>query len=73
MIYLIGHLSLWLLLTAVFAALAGWTFAAERSASAERALRRERDNLLRDLKDLPLMARPQPATATPRPTQPGGC
>lgn len=49
MIYLIGQLSLWLLLAAAFAALAGWAFAARRNAPAERALRRERDNLLRDL------------------------
>jgi predicted flap endonuclease-1-like 5' DNA nuclease len=49
MIYLIGQLSLWLFLTAAFAALAGWAFEARRSAPAERALRRERDNLLRDL------------------------
>jgi predicted flap endonuclease-1-like 5' DNA nuclease len=49
MIYLIGHLSLWLLLTTAFAALAGWAFAAERAAEPERALRRERDNLMRDL------------------------
>jgi predicted flap endonuclease-1-like 5' DNA nuclease len=49
MIYLIGQLSLWLFLTAAFAALAGWAFAARRNAPAERSLRRERDNLLRDL------------------------
>jgi predicted flap endonuclease-1-like 5' DNA nuclease len=49
MIYLIGQLSLWLVLAAAFAALAGWAFAARRSAPAERALRRERDNLLRDV------------------------
>ncbi len=49
MIYLIGQLSFWLILSAGFAALAGWAFEARRSAPAERALRRERDNLLRDL------------------------
>lgn len=49
MIYLIGQLSFWLLLTAAFAALAGWAFAAERAAPAEQALRRDRNNLLRDL------------------------
>lgn len=49
MIYLIGQLSIWLLLTAAFAAVAGWAWAAERSAGAERALRRDRDNLMRDL------------------------
>jgi predicted flap endonuclease-1-like 5' DNA nuclease len=54
MIYLIGQLSLWLFLTAAFAALAGWAFAARRSAPAERAIRRERDNLLRDLAGMAL-------------------
>ena len=49
MIYLIAQLSLWLFLTGAFAALAGWAFEARRSAPAERALRRERDNLMRDL------------------------
>ncbi len=49
MIYLIAQLSLWLVLTAAFAALAGWAFEARRSAPGERSLRRERDNLLRDL------------------------
>jgi predicted flap endonuclease-1-like 5' DNA nuclease len=49
MIYLIGQLSVWLLLTAAFAAVAGWAFAAERAVPAERALRRERENLLRDV------------------------
>lgn len=49
MIYLIGQLAPWLFLTAAFAALAGWAFSARRSAPAERALRRERDNLQRDL------------------------
>jgi predicted flap endonuclease-1-like 5' DNA nuclease len=46
---LIGQLSLWLFLVAAFAALAGWAFSARRNAPAERALRRERDNLMRDL------------------------
>lgn len=49
MIYLIGQLGLWLILTLVFASLAGWAFAAQRAAPAERAIRRERDGLLRDL------------------------
>lgn len=49
MIYLIGQLSVWLLLTAVFAAIAGWAFAAERAAPGEQALGRERENLLRDI------------------------
>jgi predicted flap endonuclease-1-like 5' DNA nuclease len=49
MIYLIGQLSIWLLLTAAFAAVAGWAWAAERNAASERGLRRDRDNLMRDL------------------------
>lgn len=49
MIYLIAQLALWLVLTAAFAALAGWALKAQLSAPAERALRRERDNLQRDL------------------------
>lgn len=49
MIYLIAHLAPFLLLTAAFAALAGWAYAAERAASGEAAARRERENLLRDL------------------------
>jgi len=49
MIWLIAQLALWIILTVAFAALAGWAFEAQRSAPAERALRRERDNLLRDL------------------------
>lgn len=49
MIYLIGQLAIWLLLTAAFAGLAGWAFAAERGAASEEATRREREHLLRDL------------------------
>ncbi|MEZ5996060.1 MAG: hypothetical protein R3C25_09910 [Hyphomonadaceae bacterium] len=49
MIYLIGQLSIWLLLTALFAALAGWAYAAERAAPGEQSTRREKENLLRDL------------------------
>lgn len=49
MIYLIAHLGGWLLLTAAFAGLAGWAFAARRAAPAEAAARRERDKLMRDL------------------------
>jgi hypothetical protein len=52
MIYLIGQLGMWLLLTAGFAALAGWAFAAERAAPAARAVEREREGLLRDLSRL---------------------
>lgn len=49
MIFLINTLGLWLLLTAAFAALAGWAWAAERGAPADAAIRRERDRLVRDL------------------------
>lgn len=49
MIYLIGQLLPWLLLTAMFAALACWMYAAERAAPTEAAAQRERENLLRDL------------------------
>lgn len=49
MTYLIGQLALWLFLTAAFAALAGWAFAAQRAAPAEGALRRERESLLNDI------------------------
>jgi hypothetical protein len=49
MIYLIGQLSVWLVLTAAFAGLAGWALAAERAAPEERASQRERENLLRDI------------------------
>lgn len=49
MIYLIGQMSAWLLLTAALAAFAGWSFAAWRAAPEQRALRRERDRLVREL------------------------
>lgn len=49
MIYLVGQLAGWLILTAAFAALAGWVVAAERAAPERQALRREREGLLRDL------------------------
>lgn len=49
MIYLIGQLSLWLFLTAVFAALAGWAYAAQRAAPVDAKLRRDREALVRDL------------------------
>ncbi|HVK81360.1 MAG TPA: hypothetical protein VM915_12185 [Verrucomicrobiae bacterium] len=52
MIYLIGQLSLWLFLTAVFAALAGWAFAAQRAAPVDAKLRRDREALVRDLSRL---------------------
>jgi predicted flap endonuclease-1-like 5' DNA nuclease len=50
MMYLIAQLSGWLLLTAGFAGLGGWAFAALRALPAEAALRRERDGLMRDLR-----------------------
>lgn len=49
MIYLIGQLSIWLLLAAVSAGFAGVAYAAHRGAPARQALRRERDRLVRDL------------------------
>ncbi len=49
MIYLIGQLWLFLLLAAAFAAFAGWSWAEQRAAVGESALRRERENLVRDL------------------------
>jgi predicted flap endonuclease-1-like 5' DNA nuclease len=52
MIYLIGQLGGWLLLTAAFAALAGWAFAAQQAVPAEAAMRRDRAKLLRDLASL---------------------
>lgn len=52
MIYLIGQLSLWLLLTAAFAALAGWAYAAQRAAPIDAKLRRDREALVRDLSRL---------------------
>ena len=50
MIYLIGQLALPLLLTMLAMAFAGWMFAAERAAPKEAAAKRERENLLRDLR-----------------------
>jgi len=52
MIYLIGQLAGWLLVTAAFAALAGWAFAAQRAAAGDAALRRDRAHLVRDLAGL---------------------
>lgn len=52
MIYLIGQLSVWLLLTAGFAALAGWMFAAQRAEPELRALRGTRERMVRDLAQL---------------------
>jgi len=68
MMYLVEHLSLWLFLTAVFAALAGWAFAAQRAAPREASLRRQRDTLVQDLGRLAAGegGAPQPAMADPR-------
>jgi predicted flap endonuclease-1-like 5' DNA nuclease len=49
MIFLIAQLAGPLLLTAAFAIMAGWSFAAERARPEEEARRRERDNLVRDI------------------------
>lgn len=49
MIYLISQSWLWLLLTAAFAAYAGWGLASQRAAEGDQALRRDRENLVRDL------------------------
>lgn len=52
MIYLIGQLALWLFLTAAFAAIAGWAYAAQRAAPVDAKLRRDREALVRDLSRL---------------------
>jgi predicted flap endonuclease-1-like 5' DNA nuclease len=52
MIYLIGQLALWLFLTAAFAAIAGWAYAAQRAAPVDAKLRRDRESLVRDLSRL---------------------
>lgn len=49
MIYLISQLWVWLLLTLVGAAVAGWAYAQERAAPAERMRRRQRQDILDDL------------------------
>ncbi len=52
MIHLIAQLSGWLVLTAAFAGLAGWAFAARQAAPEDDGLRRERENLVRDIVSL---------------------
>jgi predicted flap endonuclease-1-like 5' DNA nuclease len=52
MIYLIGQLAFWLVMTALFAALAGWAMAAQRAVPDALARGRTRDNLVRDLAKL---------------------
>lgn len=52
MVYLIAQLAAWLLLAAAFAALAGWSFAAYRSAGDDEKARRDRANIVRDLNAL---------------------
>jgi predicted flap endonuclease-1-like 5' DNA nuclease len=52
MTWLITQSAGWLLLTMLFAGIAGWMWAAERAASGSRALRRQREHLLRDLSRL---------------------
>lgn len=49
MIWLIAQLAGFLLLTAAFAALAGWAYAASRAAAGDEALKRDRDHLVRDI------------------------
>jgi predicted flap endonuclease-1-like 5' DNA nuclease len=49
MIYLIGQLALYLIAAFLFAAFAGWSFAAQRAAPAEAKRRRDRETLLRDI------------------------
>jgi predicted flap endonuclease-1-like 5' DNA nuclease len=52
MMYLIGQLAVWLLLTALFAALAGWAFAAEQAAAKDARHQKDRDKLVTDLSGL---------------------
>lgn len=49
MIYLITQLAGPLLLVAAFMALAGWSYAASRAAAGDETLRRDRENLVRDI------------------------
>ena len=49
MIFLIAQMAGPLLVTALFAALAGWAYAAQRAAPGDEIQRRDRDNLVRDL------------------------
>lgn len=52
MLYVIGQLWIFLLLTAAFAAFAGWMWAAHRAEPARQGLRRRRDRLVHDLAQL---------------------
>jgi predicted flap endonuclease-1-like 5' DNA nuclease len=52
MMYLIGQLAVWLLLTAIFAALAGWAFASEQARPAHDRMQKDRDKLVSDLSTL---------------------
>ena len=52
MIYMIGQNLIWLIITAAFAAAAGWAFLAWRNEPARQALRRERERLVQDLAQL---------------------
>jgi predicted flap endonuclease-1-like 5' DNA nuclease len=49
MIYLIGQLALYLVVAFLFAAFAGWSFAAQRAAPDATKRRRDRETLLRDI------------------------
>src|SRR5512145_1896054 len=49
MLYVIGQLWIFLLLTAAFAGFSGWMWMAHRAEPARQALRRRRDRLVHDL------------------------
>jgi predicted flap endonuclease-1-like 5' DNA nuclease/TolA-binding protein len=52
MMYLIGQLAVWLLLTALFAAFAGWAFASVRAEPVQDRLQKDRDKLVSELSTL---------------------
>jgi predicted flap endonuclease-1-like 5' DNA nuclease len=52
MMYLIGQLAVWLLLTALFAAFAGWAFASVRAEPIQDRLQKDRDKLVSELSTL---------------------